>query len=116
MSRSETPMKLSAALPKNDASNGLGTIHAQMAEHGHGYFIASVVSPEVMHRIGDVRQPVLVIGQIEGLPTGPLAKAAKQLMDWARAEREGDDDGALISREELLATIRGTAGDPHTGD
>lgn len=106
----EKPIKLSAALPKEAALNGLHTVHAQVARHGQAYVIASTIAPEVVERTGGVRQPKLVIERIEGLPSGELAKAAKQLMDWARAEREGNEQDAMISKRDLLATIRNTSG------
>jgi hypothetical protein len=85
---SERPIKLSAKLPKEARLNGLDSIHEQVARHGQAYIIASVVAPEVVERAGGVRQPVLVIDHIEGLPKGALADDGGRLLRRARTDRE----------------------------
>jgi hypothetical protein len=82
------PIKLSAKLPGELAMNGLDTVHDQLAGYGTAYVIMSVSTYEVLKRLSGDVQPVMVIEHIEGLPEGPLAVAAKQLMRDARKARE----------------------------
>lgn len=96
MANTEKPIKLSARLPKELRLNGLDTIHEQVARHGQAYIIALVVAPEVVERAGGVRQPVLVIDHVEGLPRGPLADDGERLLRRARTDREN----AMMARPE----------------
>ena len=104
------PVKLAARLPKEEARNGLATIHGDVLRPplGVAYIVARVVSTErLVSAIDGVQKPTLVIDHVEGLPEGELARAGEQLLAWARAAREGDDEDALISRDEFVATVRG---------
>lgn len=84
-------VKLSAKLPKTNPLNGLGAIHSQLAGYGGGYVIMFVESDEQVARLGGGRQPLAVVEHIEGLPTGPLADAGKELLLRARKARELSD-------------------------
>lgn len=114
---SDTPIKLAARLPKEHRLNGLGTIYDQVKRHGSAYVIMYVRADEVTELADGTKRPTLTIDHIEGLPTAQeadntdLHRAGGKLMDWARAEREADGQAAMISKADLLATIRGQVDD-----
>lgn len=111
---SDKPIKLSARLPKDRPLNGLGTIYDQVKRHGSAFVVMYVRADEVTERADGTKVPTLTIDHIEGLPTmqgvdnTDLHRAGAKLMEWARAEREADGQAAMISKADLLATIRGT--------
>lgn len=84
----DTPIKLSAKLPKELVLNGLGTVHEQLSKYGTAYVVMAVSASEVTHRLGGSKQPTVTIEHIEGLPTGTLADRGQALMRDARADRE----------------------------
>lgn len=103
MSSDQKPFKLLAKLPKGDA-NGLETVYDQLKNHGTAYVLMRVSSPEVTVRLGNIREPKLVIDRIEGLPPGDglsLQTAAERLMGRARKARGVDEpdlyDGGVLS-------------------
>lgn len=106
-------VKLSAKLPKVHALNGLGTIHEQLAKFAGGYVIMFVESSEQTNRLGGGRQPLASIEQIEGLPTGPLADAGKELMLRARSARELTDGVIPGMDTDGLASKRDDTDEPY---
>jgi hypothetical protein len=90
----QTPIKLSAKLPKELALNGLGTVHEQLSKYGTATVIMTVSASEVTHRLGGSKQPIVTIEHIEGLPAGALDERGKVLLRDARAARE-ESDGTL---------------------
>lgn len=110
----DKPVKLTVKQPKGNSLNGLETIHDQLKRHGTAIIIMQVTAPEVVERIGGIRQPAAVIEWVEGLPSqGPhkdLHAAGEQLMQWARAARLDGDEDALIKRQDLVDLIRAGRG------
>jgi hypothetical protein len=90
------PVKLAAKLPKEVRLNGLETVHDQLAKFGTATIIATVTT-KLVEQIGGggVLQPVMLVEHVEGLPTGPLAKAGERLMTRARIARLGGEEEAL---------------------
>jgi len=104
----EKPVKLAAKLPKQNDVNGLDTVHDQLRRHGTAIVVMQVTAPTRTEYSGGIVEPRAEIEWIEGLPganRGDLGDLGAQLLGLARAERLGEDDGALISRASVLETI-----------
>jgi hypothetical protein len=104
----EKPVKLAAKLPKTHEANGLETVHDRLRRHGTAILIMQVTAPSREERLDGVVTPKAEIEWIEGLPgasQGDLGDLGAQLLGLARAERLGEDDGALISRTAVLQSV-----------
>jgi len=105
----EKPVKLAAKLPKKGSVNGLETVHAALRAHGTAIVIMQVTAPTREERLGGIVEPKAEIEWVEGLPgsaAGTLGDIGAQLLQLARAERLGEDDGALLPKQQLLDAMR----------
>jgi hypothetical protein len=104
----EKPVKLAAKLPKENNANGLDTVHAQLRAHGTAIIIMQVTAPTREERVGGIVRPQAEIEWVEGLPgsaKASLGDIGSQLLQLARAERLGEEEGALFSRQDILAGL-----------